>query len=314
MSTYLTLGLLIGLFIILSVSADQVAKNLRIIAVKLGLPIFLLGLLLGLLTSLPEGAIAVNAVIGATPDLSTGNLFGGTIIIFSLILGIGVVLNKEIDNDGRLGFLVLYFLYILLPFFLALKGSLNRFDGALLIILYILFLAGLYKDNHHIFNIKIAVINKTKAFKEILIVLTGLITILLSSHYIIELTISLLKQYSLSPFLIGLIFFPLGTNLPELTVAIASWRRKDKELSFSNLLGSAVTNILMIGALATVKTYYVTQAYNHLLAFLFTFILAIVLLIFYYSNKRLSRWEGIILIVIYLIYMLLQFQSDPLHL
>lgn len=314
MSALLSLGLLIGLFIFLSLSADQVAKNLRVIAVKLGLPIFLLGLVLGLLTSLPEGAIAINAVINGAQDLAIGNLFGGTIIIFSLILGIGIILNKNISNDGRLSFLALCFFYILLPFILAIKGNLNHFDGVLLIILYILLLIRLYKANHHIFNIRVAIVNETKAIKEILLVIGGLIAILVLSHYIIELTGTILKQYNLSPFLIGLIFFPLGTNLPELTVAIASWRHKDKELSFSNLLGSAVTNPLIIGVLVITKTYHVTQDYNHLVTFFFTSLLAITLLIFYRSGKKLSRWEGVVLVIIYIIYMFSQFLSDPLHL
>lgn len=314
MALSLSLTILISLFLVLSFSADQVAKNLRVIAVKLGLPIFLLGLVLGLLTSFPEGAIAINAMINGVQGLSIGNLFGGIVVMFSLVLGIGVILNKEINNDGRLGYLALCFVYILLPFFLAIKGSLNYLDGILLIALYFILLARLYQSNHQMFSLRVALVSETKVIKETLIVMGGIILILLSSHYIIEITGGLLKQYNLSPFLIGLIFFPLGTNLPELTVAIASWRRKDKELSFSNLLGSAVANTLMVGALVTIKTYSFNQNYNYLVTFIFIALLAATIIFFYRSGKKLSRWEGIILVAIYVVYMFFQFQSDPLHL
>ncbi len=314
MSIIFSLSILVSLFLLLSFAADQVAKNLRVIAVKLGLPIFLLGLVLGLFTSFPEGAIAINAMINGVQGLSIGNLFGGVVVMFSLVLGIGVILNKEITNDGRLSFLALCFAYILLPFFLAIKGNLNYIDGILLIVLYFFLLARLYQANHQMFHFKIALVSETKVIKETLLVVGGIIAILLSSHYIIEITGTLLKQYNLSPFLIGLIFFPLGTNLPELTVAIASWRRKDKELSFSNLLGSAVANTLIVGALVTIKTYSFSQNYNYLVTFLFMAVLAVTMMVFYRSGKRLSRLEGIILVGIYILFIIFQFQSDPLNL
>ncbi len=314
MPVLVSFSLLVILFAILSLSADQVAKNLRVMAVKLGLPIFLLGLVLGLLTSFPEGAIAINAMIGNVQGLSIGNLLGGIIVMFSLILGIGIILNKEITNDGRLSYLLLCFGYLIMPLALALKGSLNYVDGIFLIILYFMLMARLYHFNHQMFSLKIALVNETKVVRETLIVLGGIVLILLTSHFIINMTGDLLQQYKLSPFLIGLLFFPIGTNLPELTVAIASWRRRDKELSFSNLLGSSAANVLMIGVLVTIKTFTFNNNYNYWVTLIFLIALAILLLIFYRSGKRLTRWEGIALLAVYLLFMILQFRSDPLHL
>jgi len=314
MPALVSLSLLIILFAILSLSADQVAKNLRVMAVKLGLPIFLLGLVLGLLTSFPEGAIAINAMIGNVQGLSIGNLLGGIIVMFSLILGIGIILNKEITNDGRLSYLLLCFGYLIMPLALALKGSLNYIDGFFLIILYFMLMARLYHSNHQMFSLKIAIVSETKIVRETLIVLGGIVLILLTSHFIINITGDLLQQYKLYPFLIGLLFFPIGTNLPELTVAIASWRRRDKELSFSNLLGSSAANVLMIGVLVTIKTFTFNNNYNYWVTLIFLIALAILLLIFYRSGKKLTRWEGITLLAVYLLFMILQFRSDPLHL
>lgn len=314
MPALVSLSLLVILFAILSLSADQVAKNLRVMAVKLGLPIFLLGLVLGLLTSFPEGAIAINAMIGNVQGLSIGNLLGGIIVMFSLILGIGIILNKEITNDGRLSYLLLCFGYLIMPLALALKGSLNYIDGFFLIILYFMLMARLYHSNHQMFSLKIALVSETKIVRETLIVLGGIVLILLTSHFIINITGDLLQQYKLSPFLIGLLFFPICTNLPELTVAIASWRRRDKELSFSNLLGSSAANVLMIGVLVTIKTFTFNNNYNYWVTLIFLIALAILLLIFYRSGKRLTRWEGITLLAVYLLFMILQFRSDPLHL
>lgn len=310
----LSILLLAGLFLVLSLSADQVAKNARTLAIKLGLPIFVLGLILGLLTSFPEGAIAINAVINNVPGLSLGNLIGGTIVMLSLILGVGVVLHKEIDNDGRLGFLALCLGYLLLPLFLAMRGTMNYVDGALLIILYFFLMGRLYHSRHQLPGIKMSIVSEAKIMREVGIVIAGVILILLSSHFIIDITTELLRRYELSPFIVGLLFFPLGTNLPELTVAIASWRRKEKELSFSNLLGSSVSNILMLGILVTIRPFNFNINYNFFVTLTALIVLITSIIFFYRSGRKLTRWEGFVLIGIYILFILMQFRSGPLNL
>ena len=314
MPTFLAILVLVILFLILSLSADQVTKNLRALALKLGVPIFMLGILLGVLTSLPEGAIAINAMFNKVQGLSIGNLLGGIVVMMSLILGLGVILNQEIKNDGRLGFLMLCFAYFLLPLVLALKGSLNYWDGLAIIIMYFVLMSRLYASNHAPLGIKVSMMSEKKITRELFIVLGGIVLILLTSNFITDITADLLNKYDLSPFVIGLIFFPIGTNLPEITVAIASWRRKDKELSFSNLLGSSASNVLILGILVTIRTFPITQTYNYYVTFIFLIILSALLLIFYRSGKRLTLLEGVALILVYIIFIFFQFQSDPLHL
>lgn len=314
MSTSLAILSLAGLFLVLGFSADQVTKNLRLLAVKLGIPMLLLGMLLGLLTSFPEGAIAINAMLNNIQGLSVGNLLGGSVVMLSLILGLGIVLNKEIKNDGRLGFLILCLVYLLLPLALASKGYLNYIDGILMIIIYFILITRLYTTNNFHNNLKVAFLNEAKIAREIFIVLGGIVLILLSSHFIIDITTDLLREYNLSPFIIGLLFFPIGTNLPELTVAITSWRRKDKELSFSNLLGSSIANILILGILIIIRTFPINLDYNYYITLIFLSIIILVILIFYRSGKRLAFSEGIALIVIYALYIFMQFRSGPLNL
>lgn len=313
-STPLALLALAGLFLVLGFSADQVTKNLRALAVKLGVPIFLLGIILGFLTSFPEGAIAINAMLNNIQGLSVGNLLGGAVVMLSLILGLGIILNKEIKNDGRLGFLIFCLAYLLLPLILAAKGGLNHWDGILMIVIYFLLMGRLYVTNNFHHNIRVNLVNETKIAREILIVLGGIVLILLSSHFIIDITTELLRQYDLRPFIIGLLFFPIGTNLPELTVAIASWRRKDKDLSFSNLLGSSASNVLILGILVIIRAFPIALDYNYYLTLIFLFIIALTIVVFYRSGKRLSLSEGVILILLYALYIFLQFRSDPLHL
>ena len=306
MNSLISIAFLVCLFIVLGLSADQVAKNLRVIAVKLGLPVFLFGLLLGLLTSLPEGAITVNALRSGIQGISIGNLIGGSITLLSFIMGLSVALHREVKNDGRLSFLAISCAYLLAPLILALDGRLDFTDGLVLVSLYAAIIAYLYLINRHSAGIKVAIMVESKIIKELAVALLGIALVVISSHYIVALTQNLLAKYNLSPFIIGLLFFPIGTNLPELTVAVASWRRRDKELSFSNLLGSAITNSLMIGMMVMVTSYTFQQMYSYLTALISLVSIVILLLIFYYTDKKLARWEGLVLIAVYFIFLAFQ--------
>ncbi len=308
-SPILLITILVFLFIILGFSANQVIKNIRSLASKLGLPVFILGLILGVLTSFPEGAMSVNALLSGLPSLSMGNLFGGIIVMMSLMLGISIIINRGINNDGHNSFLYLSLGYILLPMLLALKGSLNLYDGLLLIILYFLLIWRLYKINNNGLKFKLSFLKENKIFSEILIILLGIIVIILTTNFIVKVTANLLIEYNLSAYLVGLLLFPLGTNLPELTVIVASWRRKAGELSFSTLLGSSLANILIIGVLATTRSFNIVRDYSHYITLIFLVILSILLVIFYRSGKKLSRLEGAIILFVYVLFVI--FQMKP---
>ena len=113
----------------------------------------------------------------------------------------------------------------------------------------------------------------------------------------------LLKGYEISFFAVGLILYSLGTNLPELIIAIRSFKRKMGELSFSNLLGSAMSNSLMLGILSTMKAIRVEVDISYWFLLIFTFIFFIVLYIFYKTDHLFSRKEGIFLLLLYLVFL-----------
>lgn len=301
--------LLIILFVILGFSANQVINNVRSLASKLGVPVFLLGLILGVLTSFPEVVVSINALFNGLPSLITGNLFGGIIVMLSLVLGISIILNRGINNDGNYTFLFLALGYILLPLLLALKGSLNVIDGLVLVILYFLLIWRLYRTNQGGLNLRISFLRGNKILRELLMIIFGIIIIVISANFIVKITSDLLIEYNLSAYLVGLLFFPLGTNLPELTVAIASWRRKAGELSFSTLLGSSLTNILIIGVLAMTRSFSIVRDYSHFVTLIFLVVLSVFLIIFYRSGKRLSRLEGAGLLLIYILFVIFQLKS-----
>lgn len=298
-------ALLIGiifLFIVLGFAADIVVKNTRSIAHALGVPLVFLGLIIGLLTTLPELSIGISALANNVPDLTVGNLLGGIVVLFLLILGLSVILARRISTDGNAEHLAPVGLFIILPFFMSIDGRISRVEGVVLMAMYVFLLFLMYemfvqKQRNH------AIIKRQKLAKELFILFIALCAVVVSADLIVSGTMHLLTDYRVSPFIIGLLAFPLGTNLPEIVVSFRSWRRHASSLSWSNLVGSAIANVFVLGSFASIKTLVITRNNGFLFLSISVVIAILCAVAFYRSERAFTRREGFALIALYLVFL-----------
>ncbi len=302
MSVIYSILSLIGLFAVLGISAVSTVTNIKKISHALGIPIFLLGMILGILTSLPELSIAINASINGIEEVSVGNLFGGMLVVFGLILGLSLILNRKVKTDGKIMTPLPGLALLLLPLVCSLDGTLSFSDGLCICVAYLLILVHMYFTHRHEHHFGITIVQKKKVFREILLVIGGILVIVASSSMIIKITGTLLLEFAISQFMVGLILFSLGTNLPELTIIITSWRKKVNEISFSHLLGSAMVNALILGMMALFSPLAVTVDRSFMIVGYFLIIMSVMLLFFYHSHKQLSRTEGVFLVLLFVIF------------
>ena len=125
-----------ALFFILGKAADIVVVNVRKLGERFGVRLFFLGIILGLLTSLPELSIAINAAAYDATPLSYGNLLGGIIVLFGLIMGGSIVVNRKISTDGKTESIAPIALFLCLPLLMSLDGSIGFLEGVILIVAY----------------------------------------------------------------------------------------------------------------------------------------------------------------------------------
>ena len=121
-------------FAVLAYGADMLVANIKMIASHYHLSIFLLGIILGFFTTTPELILGLTAVHRGVASLSLGNLLGGIIVLFGLILGLAIIVHRTIKTDGQSSTIAPSILILLLPLMLGLKGSLNHWDGLIIII------------------------------------------------------------------------------------------------------------------------------------------------------------------------------------
>lgn len=307
MPVFINILILTFLFLVLGFTADLVVKNVKIIGKKLGLRLFALGIVLGIITSLPELAVALNATVNDVARVSAGNLLGGTIVVFGLILGGSLILNREVKTDEKIDILVAEAFCIFVPLLMGLDGSYSVLDGIMLIALYSGLLALLYKINHRRADVQIEVIGETKINRALILAIVGIIAVVATSHWITSTTVTILNQTQIKQFFIGLIIFSLGTNLPEITIALTSWRRKSAELSLSHLISSAITNLPILGLIAILKPIHLSLDVTYYSLMLFTLIILSFFVLFYKTNRNLTRFEGMVLFSVYILFLLSNF-------
>lgn len=301
-----TILLLLFLFYTLAKAADVLVLNVRVLARQLGINIFFLGMILGILTSMPELSIAINSAVNKVPAMSHGNLIGGIHVAIGLILGMNAVLQRKISTRQGKVRMLLAIPLLLLPLLLGLDGQISAIDSVLLIVSYMLFMFISFRENRQGFGLDFNIMTDRRVTSAIGYSIGALIVILLTSNLIVRFTLELLNVIQVPPFLIGVLAFAIGTNIPEIAVAIRAWKNHAQAVSLSNLLGSALANILILGVLSSMTPIQVSVGYGYYLMTVLTAAMLIMFGLMYRSGNKLTRREGFILLGMYALFVLSQ--------
>lgn len=264
---------------------------------------------LGILTSIPEFAVGMTAVASGDAEIFIGNLLGGIPIIFLLIIpilavfGKGLKLTHTVDPET----LLLSLIIITAPAFLIIDKKVTNLEGIIFIGLYLMLLF-IIEKRKGLFDTQHSEIMNTKQYSTwtILKIIFGIALAFIASHFIVDKTLYFAQIFSISPFYVSLVALSLGTNAPELSLAIRSVFGREKEVAFGDYLGSAAANTLLFGVFTLLTSGEVLTEDNFLLTFLF---IAGGLTLFYFfsrSKNTISRGEGLVLFLVYLVFVVVE--------
>lgn len=149
----------------------------------------------------------------------------------------------------------------------------------------------------------------------ILLLLFGFVIVVKGADFLIDGASSLAKKMSISEIAIGLTIVAFGTSAPELIVNVFASIGGHHEITFGNILGSNIFNILMVLGIAGIISTIVVQR-NTILKEI-PFLLVATLLVFGLAlwNSDLSLIDGIILLVfliVFFIYVIVLLKDKPL--
>ena len=133
-------------------------------------------------------------------------------------------------------------------------------------------------------------------WKLITLTIVGLAVILVSSDYAVDAAVALAKIFNISDRVIGLTIVALGTSLPELVTSVTAALRGNADLAVGNVVGSCIFNLLFVLILPIpCAPNFLSDAYVAVGA-------TVLLLLFGFTQMKIVRWEGVLLVACYVAY------------
>ena len=308
------LTLLAG-FAVLIVGGELLVRGAVRIAERAGMSQLLIGLtIVGFGTSAPELVASIEAARAGSPGIAWGNVVGSNIANSLLILGAASLIlpmavpRGPLWRDGGLALVMTGALW-----FFAIQEGVGIGVGAGFLAVLVLYLTYAYLGEKKPEPAHTAVAEKAEAlevtdtvlhkqqpvWQSALILAIGLVAIIMGGRWLVMGAVEIATGIGMSEAVIGLTVIAIGTSLPEMvTAVIAAWKGASA-VALGNVLGSNLFNILLIGGTTAIVAPSAMPA--ELLAFGLPFLLgvSVLLLIFAATGRKISRWEGAILLAIY---------------
>lgn len=297
----------VALFLLIK-SADFFVNFAERLGAQLKVPHFIIGFtIVAIGTSLPELATSIATIIRSTPDNDLTSIVSSNIIgsnIANILLGIGIAslfrtikVKREIIN---VDLPLLFASTTILAFFLW-DGVLTRPEGIALLAIFLIFLAfsvfGLHeKEDDEKKSEKNESIIKLIFF----IILSGIV-IAFSSDFTIKNLEIISVLLGIPASLASMFFLALGTSFPEIFVGVVMVRKGLFAMALGNILGSNITNTLAIMGISAVLYPIAVSAETISIGIPFI-IIATLFFIFAGMDKIFPKWEGMIAISIYIIF------------
>ncbi len=310
--------ILIG-FILLVKGADLLVKSAISIAKKFGISEMLIGLtILAIGTSLPEIFITITSASEGYSDLIIGNAIGSCICNFLLVIGISSLI-KPVKMDKRIVrvHLSIGIFAMLLLMFLGNTKSLGetyvilRWQGIVLIIGAILYIIYSIFEEKKLKNKKLdeEILKEVEARKHysiaviIIFFILGIVGLKLGSDFVVDNSILIANRIGLSERFIGMTIVAIGTALPEIITSIISAKKDETDLLIGNITGSNIINLcLLVGIGALINPLIYATDFNTSIILLIIVTIALQILSIFNKNSEINWKKGIILILLYFIY------------
>ena len=306
------LYLLVGVAL-LTAGGEGFIRGALGLAKKWGLSALFCGLVIvGFGTSMPELFVSVNAALNNQPDIAIGNVIGSNIANVLLILGLcAMIMPLTVAPISLRRDALMVIAASVLCIALSSKGVISFAEGLLLLGALAAYLTWAYlsekgqsapaaelhaAEGQEIENVP------QSMFWSVVQLVVGLGLLIAGSQILLKGAVGIAHGLGVSEAVIGLTLVAFGTSLPELTISIIAALRKHADVAVGNILGSNIFNLLgILGVSSLIKPIQVSGRVAEFDQWVMLAV-ALVLLLFLYTGRRLSRTEGGMLFLAYVAY------------
>ncbi|MDA7868189.1 calcium/sodium antiporter [bacterium] len=310
----LDIGWVVAGLVLLYYGAEWLVKGSSELAIRFGISPLVVGLtVVAFGTSAPELVVSVKANLDGSGGMAIGNVVGSNICNIALVLGVGAVIFPLAIQRQVIRREMPVLLVATVVFLLMMRGGvIDRFEAAVLfggVILYVITsLVEARKEDPNVSEdidpevIKAArTAGAGRVFLNIFLIVIGALVLVVGADRMVLGGERIARFYGVPEAIIGLTLFAFGTSLPELATSVVAALRKHGDIIVGNAVGSCIFNLLAVIGLAGLVAPLEGEGLTiiHLAVMLGV---TIILMPMMWHRMRLDRWEGVLLVVGYLVF------------
>ena len=313
--------LLVGLTII-TFAADKFVDSAVVIARRTGISPMIIGAtIVSLGTTLPEFSVMLLGGFLDRAPTAIGGAIGSTICNIGLILGTCILLRPIIAQRRlywRHGIIMV--LAGILVWLLSLDEILSRVDSLIITVVLIAYIIltlryfGVSRSEvspqpaQEDSTIKTVTTPDYSLKKAVILFIIGAGGVALGATLIVENAVIVAGWLGIPELVIGLTVVAFGTSLPELVTCLTATIKRHGEIAVGNIIGADILDVLWVlgpGALSFSRLEVEKQTL--VLDYPAMLILMVLLVSFGITGHRLQRWQGGIILGVYLAYLSIMF-------
>ena len=301
-------GLFIGALAVLLLASDWFIDSAEEIGLSLGISPFIIGVtIVAFGTSLPELATSIAAVLSGDSEIVVGNVVGSNITNIALVLGLVAVVANRLELEYNIWHIDMPYLWgsAFLLWFVVQDQHVSYFEAGLFLAGLIIFLGYSFHGDEEKEKLE-----KSKASLQSYIkLIVGGALVALGASYTIE-AISKLSEFAgVDKDVIALSAVALGTSLPEVIVSLNAARKGKTSIAIGNVLGSNIFNTYCVMG---IPVFFGDLAIpQDVLDFSLPLMIVMTILFGIMSNnKKITRWEGLVLLIFYLFFIVELFSKE----
>ena len=293
--------------------SSSIAKKLKVPPIIIGLTIVAMG------TSLPETAVSVTASLVQNNELAVSNVVGSNIFNLMFVIGVCSILTPimvqkaTVVRDIPLSLGCALFLLVLGVSGLGDKAgmTLGHADGVIFLIVFAGYIFTMVRSAMKARaagqKVEIEGVEECDNMKElsygksILFLIVGAAAIAFGGDLTVDTASRIAIELGMSQTLVGLTIVSIGTSLPELVTSVVAARKNEVDMAVGNAVGSTIFNILMVLGISSAISP-VALIRENIIDIVLLMVFSVMVWIFAGTRKKIERKEGIIMVVVYLVY------------
>lgn len=313
-NVWIAWGILVVAFIILSKCADIFVDSSVTIAEKFKVPKLVIGIVMvSFATTTPELSVSLMSAVSGKPEMALGNAIGSVICDDGLALALAgvvtaapiVIMPGVLKSSG----VFLLCIEILAFLFVIFDNTLNRWEGIILVLIFFTYIGFLYTQHKNgIFKDDIEEIDIKEGASPLiafLLFILSLAGIVISSKFIIVSATKIAHTLKIPETIIALTIVAFGTSIPEVATCVIASLKKHGAIAVGNIIGADIMNICWVAGASAIANPLVLGAKEIRFMFPAMFVIVGTMLAMLRYKYTLTRTKGIILFIMYLIYLYL---------